>query len=209
MKRNFDVDAATWDQNEERLQMALGVADAMAQRLHIDGHEVALDYGTGTGVVALRLAPLVKEIVCADSSRGMLDVLDGKIRSSARTNARTLLLDLEQVRQEVALPRFDLVVSSMALHHIGDTAALLRSFFSLLAPEGRVALADLDTEPGDFHADNTGVRHFGFDRTSLAALAREAGFVDVAIDTAYRMKKSMPTGEVREFPIFLLTARKP
>jgi ubiquinone/menaquinone biosynthesis C-methylase UbiE len=209
MKRDFDAEAATWDQNEGRLQMALAVADAMARHLRPDGHEVVLDYGTGTGVVALRLAPLVKEVICADSSRGMLDAVEGKLRSSARSNARTLLLDLEQGQAEVALPQFDLVVSSMAMHHIADTGALLRSFFALLGPGGRVALADLDTEPGDFHADNTGVRHFGFDRASLAALAEAAGFVEVAIDTAYRMKKATSKGGEREFPIFLLTGRRP
>ena len=209
MKRDFDADAATWDQNEPRLRMALGVADAMADRLRLGGSEVVLDYGTGTGVVALRLAPLVKEVICADSSRGMLDVLEGKIRSSGRTNARTLLLDLEQERGHAGLPRLDVVTSSMAMHHIVDTAALLRSFFSFLGPGGRIALADLDTEPGDFHADNTGVHHFGFDRGRLEALAAQAGFDEVAIATAYRMKKPTAAGIERDFPIFLLTARRP
>jgi ubiquinone/menaquinone biosynthesis C-methylase UbiE len=209
MKRDFDAAAATWDQNEERLQMALGVADAMAAELRPAGGERVLDYGTGTGVVALRLAPQVKEIVCADSSRGMLDVLDGKLQTSGRTNARTMFLDLEQGRDGLGLPPFDLVVSSMAMHHIADTGALLGAFFSLLAPGGRMAVADLDTEPGDFHADNTGVRHFGFDRAKLQTLARDAGFVDVATSTAYRMKKTTAAGVEREFPIFLLTGRRP
>jgi ubiquinone/menaquinone biosynthesis C-methylase UbiE len=209
MKRDFDAAAATWDQNEERLQMALGVADAMADHLRPDGHERVLDYGTGTGVVALRLAPLVKEIVCADSSRGMLDVLDGKLQVAGRTNARTLLLDLEQGRAGLGFPPLDIVVSSMAMHHIADTGALLRSFFSLLAPGGRMAAADLDTEPGDFHADNTGVQHFGFDRTHVQTLARDAGFVEVATSTAYRMKKTTAAGVEREFPIFLLSGRRP
>jgi len=188
--------------------MALGVADAMAEYLQLGGHEVLLDYGTGTGVVALRLAPLAKEVICADSSRGMLDVLDGKIRSSGRTNARTILLDLEQIRGDVELPRVDVVVSSMAMHHIADTGALLRSFFSLLAPGGRIALADLDTEPGDFHEDNTGVQHVGFDRAQLEALAAEAGFVEVATSTTYRMKKQTAAGIERDFPIFLLTGQR-
>jgi ubiquinone/menaquinone biosynthesis C-methylase UbiE len=209
MKRDFDADAATWDQNQDRLHMALGVADAMAEHLRPAGEEVVLDYGTGTGVIGLRLAPHVKEVLCADSSRGMLDVLDGKIRSSGRSNARTMLLDLEHRAAEVKLPPLDLVVSSMAMHHITDTAVLLRSFFGFLAPGGRIALADLDTEPGDFHADNTGVEHFGFDRAELERLATSAGFTDVATSTAYTMKKTTAAGIEREFPIFLLTGRKP
>jgi ubiquinone/menaquinone biosynthesis C-methylase UbiE len=209
MKRDFDAEAETWDQNRPRLQMALGVADAMADHLQLTGSEIALDYGTGTGVVALRLAPLVKEIVCADSSRGMLEVLDGKLRASGRSNARTILLDLEQGRVDVELPPLDVVVSSMAMHHIVDTGALLRSFFSLLVPAGRIALADLDSEDGDFHSDNTGVQHFGFDRGKLEALATAAGFVEVTTRTAYRMKKTTAAGTEREFPLFLLTGRRP
>lgn len=208
MKRDFDADAATWDQNQERLRMALGVADAMAERLQPAGGEVVLDYGTGTGVVALRLAPHVKEVICADSSRGMLDVLDGKLRSSGRTNARTMVLDLEHTGPATKLPPLDVVVSSMAMHHIADTAALLRSFFGFLRPGGRIALADLDTEPGDFHADNTGVEHFGFDPAGLRALAAQAGFAEVASATAYQMRKTTATGGEREFPIFLLTGRR-
>jgi ubiquinone/menaquinone biosynthesis C-methylase UbiE len=187
------------------LQMALGIADAMAEQLQLGGSEVVLDYGTGTGVVGLRLAPAVKEVICADSSRGMLEVLDGKIKSSQRTNARTVFLDLEQPGAK--LPRVDVVVSSMAMHHIVDTGALLRSFSQMLAPGGRIAVADLDTEPGTFHADNTGVHHFGFDRVKLAALAVEAGFDAVTLQTAYRMKKETANG-AKEFPIFLLTAVK-
>ena len=76
----------------------------------------------------------------------------------------------------------------------------------LLRPGGRIAVADLDTEPGSFHADNTGVHHFGFDRTKLAELAVGAGFDGVTIHTAYRMKKTTADESTREFPIFLLTA---
>jgi tRNA (cmo5U34)-methyltransferase len=208
MKRDFDAAAATWDQNEARLQMALGVARAMADHLQLGGGEVVLDYGTGTGVVGLRLAALAKQVICADSSRGMLDVLDGKTQASGLTNVQTVLLDLERGAGDVRLPAFDVVVSSMAMHHIADTGALLRSLFAFLKPGGRIALADLDSEPGDFHDDNTGVEHFGFDRGEIAALAGAAGFARVATSTAYRMSKPRGTGE-REYPIFLLSGQRP
>jgi cyclopropane fatty-acyl-phospholipid synthase-like methyltransferase len=209
MKRDFDADAQTWDQNQDRLRMALAVADAMAAELRLSGGETLLDYGTGTGVVGLRLAPLVKGVLCADSSRGMLDVLDTKIRSSDRTNIRSVLLDLDQATEPSALiPPVDVLVSSMALHHIADTAALVRKFFALLRPGGRLALADLDTEPGDFHADNTGVEHFGFDRAHLERLVGEAGFGAVATRTAHTMTKTTAAGVEREFSIFLLTGRR-
>jgi len=204
MKRDFDREASTWDENPERLRRGLAIADAMAAWLQLRGDETVLDYGTGTGVVALRLAPRVGQVLCADSSRGMLDVLEGKIAAAGLKNARTLLLDLEQASQP-GLPTLDVLVSSMTLHHIADTAALARRVHTLLRPGGRIAVADLDSEPGDFHWDNTGVAHFGFDRVHLEQVFRDAGFSSVATTTATAMTKMTAAAVEKQFTIFLLT----
>ena len=69
----------------------------------------------------------------------------------------------------------------------------------------RALAADLDTEDGTFHPANTeGVFHQGFDRADLGKLLVDAGFVDVAFDTAVVVHK-----EQRAYPVFLVTARKP
>jgi cyclopropane fatty-acyl-phospholipid synthase-like methyltransferase len=100
--------------------------------------------------------------------------------------------------------RVDLVVSAMAMHHVADVAALLRALHAHLVPGGRVALADLDAEDGSFHPPGTeGVFHAGFDRAALGAQLAEAGFEDVAFDTATVVEK-----DGRRYPIFLVTARR-
>ena len=91
----------------------------------------------------------------------------------------------------------------MTLHHVADVEALLRKFFSLLAPGGCLALADLDAEDGTFHATREGIHHFGFDREAFAAQLATAGFVDVQFDTAARVAKA------RDYSVFLATAHKP
>jgi len=98
---------------------------------------------------------------------------------------------------------FDGIVSSMTMHHIEDVAAMFSRFNSLLEGGGFIAIADLDSEPGSFHSEDTGVFHHGFDRDTIVALARGAGFVDVEIHSASTVQK--PQGN---FSIFLLTARK-
>jgi len=208
MKRDFDREASTWDDNPVRLRMALEVADAMAAQLGLAGGETLLDYGTGTGVIGLRLAPLAKQVICADSSRGMLDVLEGKIAAAKLDNVRTVLLDLEQPKGEHGLPALDVLVSSMTLHHIADTAAIARTFHGLLPSGARIAVADLDIEPGDFHADNTGVEHFGFDRARTEQIFRDAGFTNVSTTTATTMTKTTAAGVERTFSIFLLTGQR-
>src|SRR5512145_640917 len=168
MKRDFDTAAKTWDANAERVRMSETIAAAMRVALDCSGTETLLDYGTGTGTVALGLHPFVKRVVAADASRGMLDVLNAKIS--------TLGLDLEH---DGALPegiRPDVIVSAMTLHHISDTARFVALLHASLPLGGKVAIADLDTEDGDFHSDNTGVEHFGFDRGALMQLFFAKGF---------------------------------
>jgi ubiquinone/menaquinone biosynthesis C-methylase UbiE len=145
----FDKAAVVWDKDPGRLQMAGTIADAMINALHPDGTELAMDYGTGTGNIALRFAPLVKRIIAADSAQGMLEVLKGKLLADGIT---TLEPREWSIGQDTAdMPRFDLIVSSMTLHHVQDTAAAARVFYELLQPGGRIAIADLDSDNGEFH----------------------------------------------------------
>ncbi len=95
MKRNFDSEAKNWDDNEYRLKMSLSIADTMTVALDPAGYETLIDYGAGTGVIALKLSERVGTVVAADSSKGMLEVLDAKIAASGLSNIRSLFLDLE------------------------------------------------------------------------------------------------------------------
>jgi SAM-dependent methyltransferase len=101
--------------------------------------------------------------------------------------------------------RADLIVSAMAMHHVSDTRALLRTLYDHLEPGGRIALADLDTEDGTFHPPGTeGVFHAGFDRATLGAMMKDAGFVAATFTTAVEVSK-----EDRTYPVFLVTASRP
>jgi ubiquinone/menaquinone biosynthesis C-methylase UbiE len=93
----------------------------------------ALDYGCGTGLVTLRLQPLVRTIVGADSSSGMLGVLTAKTTKQHLTNVQTRLVDFEH--GEKIEGKFHLVMSSMTLHHVQDTARLFEQWHALLLPE--------------------------------------------------------------------------
>jgi 2-polyprenyl-3-methyl-5-hydroxy-6-metoxy-1,4-benzoquinol methylase len=136
----------------------------------------------------------------------MLDALREKIETTGAANVRT------DGREPGAMAdsgeRFDLIISSMALHHVSDTAALLGTFFRLLDTGGMIALADLDAEEGDFHSDNTGVEHFGFSRPALERMCADTGFSAVEIHDAFRMPRTTAGGEEREYGIFLMTAVK-
>ncbi len=205
-KRDFDKEAAAWD-TPQRLRLAGDIFSALEREIPLSAGMDAVDFGCGTGLLALALAPRVKSVTGVDSSRGMLEVLDGKIERLGLTNARTRWMDLEGGDR---LPGpCHLLVSAMALHHVPDVAALLAAFRGALRPGGHLALADLEAEDGSFHGDNTGVFHFGFEREALRRLAAGAGFVDVRDRPASDIEKPGPDGRLRKYPVFLLAARAP
>ncbi len=205
-KKDFDKEAASWDENPGRVKLANDIAAAIIREARPSGEMEALDYGCGTGLVTLRLQPHVKTILGADSSRGMLGVLEGKVKAQGISNVRTVLVDFE--KGERISGAFHMIISSMTMHHVKDTGELLRQWHALLHPGGLLAAADLDAEDGLFHSDNTGVFHFGFDRGYLKTLLTRNGFHDVRVVTAATMTRDVEGKGKREFPVFLLIAKK-
>jgi SAM-dependent methyltransferase len=195
----FHDKAADWDSRPVPLQISEGVFAALVARVPLGADLTVMDFGAGTGLIAGKVAPRVKHIVAVDVSAAMLEQLAAKPELAGKVEivCRDIL--------EVPLSRtVDLVVSAMAMHHVQDTRRLAQTLAAHLAPGGRVALADLDTEDGTFHpADIEGVYHHGFDRAALGALLAEAGFGDVRFDTACEVSR-----EGRTYPIFLVTATK-
>ncbi len=210
-KRDFDKEAAQWDQDPRRVRLAADVAGAIAREAGPTRQMDALDYGCGTGLVTLLLQPLVNTITAADTSSGMLDVLKEKITAGNIKNVEPVFIDLEggagTGKPFIEGRKFHLIVSSMTMHHVPDTAALLRMWHELLLPGGLISVADLDTEDGSFHSDNAGVFHYGFDRAALMELMRQAGFSGLRDATASTMVREVE-GKDRKFTVFLITGRK-
>jgi cyclopropane fatty-acyl-phospholipid synthase-like methyltransferase len=196
----FDQAAATWDQEDRRVRLAREVAGAIATRIALSGEMRALDFGCGTGLVTLELAPKVGAMAGADTSSGMLDVLAEKARS---LGLRVHLIPLDDTGTGGLGGLYDLIVSSMTLHHIADAPALLQHFSRHLVPGGRVALADLDEEDGSFHEDATGVHHRGFSRADFQHWLAVAGFSGIHLETVAHSVKGG-----RDYPVFLATARR-
>lgn len=206
MPHHFDQAAAKWEEKPARLELARAVADRIITEIKPAPDMTALEFGCGTGLVTFGLAPHVKEILAVDTSRNMLEVLGKKIQESGIATIHPRYLDL--TAEDLPRDRFDLIFSSMAIHHVPDVPALLVIFHHLLKPGGRVALADLDTEDGGFHKDVPGVYHLGFDRKEFGGWLMNAGFTDVSAVTAHVIRReNAVTGKPHEFPVFLMTGK--
>lgn len=206
MSGQFDrKTAAAWDEKPQRVHLARTVARTMIRALRPKPGWTVLDYGAGTGLVSLEFAPLVRTVLAADASEDMLAVLRDKLARLNLTTVRPLRWTAGRPLPE--LPRPDAVVSSMVLHHVADVPGLVRTFRELLPRDGRVAVADLDPDGGQFHSELR-AEHDGFERAALARVFREAGFTDLTFVTAAEVNKPGADGVNRAFSVFLLTGTR-
>jgi len=205
-QRDFDKEASSWDDNPGRLRMTNAIADAIIAEIRLSKDMDVLDFGSGTGIIAVRLSPLVHSVTAVDGSQGMLDVLQTKAKSFNLTNINTRRLDFEG--EETLQGSFDVLVCSMTLHHIKEIGLLFSQFYKVLRPGGRLCIADLDSDGGQFHQNNEGVQHFGFDRAELRSILADAGFADIRDRTATEVLKPVAGGGMRSFSLFLTTGLK-
>jgi ubiquinone/menaquinone biosynthesis C-methylase UbiE len=165
-----------------------------------------LDFGCGTGLISLHLQPHVRSLCGVDSSAGMLQVFQAKLKERDITNISATFLDASKYTRIEG--SFHLIVSGMTMHHIVDVGSLLKEFHRILLPGGQICVADLDTEDGSFHIDKTGVEHFGFDRPKMASMFGSAGFVEIRDVTAARIISDADKRKRREYTVFLMIAHK-
>ena len=195
----FAHKSKNWDMKSRRVTNARNIAELIVKNIELDKHMEIMDFGAGTGLLGFFIAPFVKKIVAVDNSPSMLLEFKNKC-DEFQCETEAVEKDLSC---EILDRKFDGIISSMTIHHLEDTLALFRKFYDMLHDGGFIAIADLDTEDGSFHSDNTGVFHHGFDREVLQVIAEEVGFKDVKFDTASTINKPH-----RDFTVFLLTARK-
>lgn len=199
-QRDFNAAALKWDEEPRRVKLAGEIADAITAAIPLAATWDALDFGCGTGLVTLQLAPHLRSMTGIDSSQGMIERLEAKIPDGGFSNVRAELCDLE--KGDLPTGRYHLITSAMTLHHIPKIVPLLRSLKTLLHPGGWIALADLESDGGRFHEDPTGVFHHGFSIEELSTMLTEAGFSSIAITTATKVVK----GD-QSFPVLLATAQ--
>ena len=195
---HFDTSAREWDQRPTSLQLA-PVPERLLAQLPLRASDHVLDFGAGTGLLSTAIAPRVAHVTALDTSAPMLQVLDEKGVANITTRQQDIFAGLPE--------QYHAIVSCMAMHHVADTAALLRAFAAALHSGGRIALVDLYAEDGSFHGDNAakGVQHFGFEPGALQALAEQAGLTDIAFSEILCVQHR----NGRAYPLFLMTGRKP
>jgi ubiquinone/menaquinone biosynthesis C-methylase UbiE len=207
-RERFDKVASSWDTEPLRLDLATAVSEAIRTSIQLTKRMTALEIGCGTGLLTTSLAESLARIDAADSSEGMLSVLKEKINLMGIDNIRPFRCDFVE---NVTLPfssEYHIAYCSMTMHHMRDIDLFLAKCYSLLQPDGILAIADLEREDGSFHGNMPGIEHFGFEPENLAQKFTENGFINTAVKTIHIISKKDLQGIFRTYPVFLLTAAK-
>ncbi|MBP7216235.1 MAG: class I SAM-dependent methyltransferase [Candidatus Omnitrophica bacterium] len=139
-------------------------------------HDVVLDIGTGSGIIAHTLSPQVRHTIALDISTSMLDLaLKHRVRNEIflRCDARNLPLMSGSVSR---------VTARMVFHHIIDGAQLaMKECFRVLSEGGRMVFSE--GVPPSEHVKPFYTKMFKlkeeritFMEDDLEALMRKAGF---------------------------------
>ena len=195
----FAHKSKSWDMSSRRVKNARNIAELIVKNISLNKTMELMDFGAGTGLLSYFIAPYVKKITAVDNSPSMLLEFKNKCNEFA---CKTEVIE-KDLSTHTLDRKFDGIISSMTVHHIKDLVDLFSKFYNMLNENGFIAIADLDTEDGSFHSDNTGVHHHGFDREVLKEIAEETGFREVSFDTASVISKPH-----REFTVFLMRAVK-
>lgn len=137
---------------------------------------VVLDYACGTGSISRRLAPHCKTLIGADISQGMVDQFNKGLQDDGTLSEKMRAVRAELKGEETELEgmKFDLVLCTLAYHHIADIMATTRILAFFLKPGGTLLV--IDTPALDMSAVPTDF---------VPTIAHKGGISEAAIKDAY------------------------
>ncbi|MDX1829913.1 MAG: class I SAM-dependent methyltransferase [Lutibacter sp.] len=203
---HFDKQAKEWDNDPNKVLRAKKVAAEIKNFIKPVKNSSALEFGCGTGLLSYQLKDYFNTITLTDTSKGMIDVLQQKIKNENITNFNPLLINL--LDEKLAKNNFDVIYTMMTLHHILDIPKILNIFNSLLNTHGYLCIADLVKEDGSFHANHPDFDgHNGFDKEELSNLLKANGFIVEYYNIYFEIEKEV-NNKIQKYPLFLMICKK-
>jgi len=120
--------------------------DLVVQSSSVKKNDCVLDLGCGTGLLSLKFLKKADCLIQAvDSSSEMLEVFKGKIKKLDLSKNITCKLEKAE-RLTFKENSFDIIASTVTLHHVKNKYPVIRKINRLLKPGGRFVLGDIDMD---------------------------------------------------------------
>lgn len=172
MEHHFNYRAESFDSPKNQFLADLVNAEIKQQVSELSTKSI-LDFGGGTGLIALPLAKQAKSVTLVDIAEKMLEQARIKVKNQKLENLHLIQQDLLLKPLEQT---YDLIIVSRVLHHMPHLDSSLAMFQEHLTPGGQLFIADYTVPDGENH---------GFIISELEETLKNHGFSDIQTQILY------------------------
>lgn len=172
MEHHFNHRAEFFDSPKNQFLADLVNAEIKQQISELSTKSI-LDFGGGTGLIALPLAKQAKSVTLVDIAEKMLEQARIKVKNQKLKNLHLIQQDLLLKPLEQT---FDLIIVSRVLHHMPHLDSSLAMFKEHLTLGGQLFIADYTVPDGENH---------GFIVSELEETLKNHGFSDIQTQILY------------------------
>jgi ubiquinone/menaquinone biosynthesis C-methylase UbiE/DNA-binding transcriptional ArsR family regulator len=181
----FKTNAAEWERIRALHAPEKDVEAAIARHLTAQRIENFLDAGTGTGRMLELIAPHAGRAVGIDVSPDMLAIARDRLLRAGLHNAQVRLADTYRLPfpNGNAGQGFDVVLFHQVLHYLDDPGAAVAEAARVMAPGGRLLIADFAPHREEFLRDEYAHRRLGFSDKEVESWFAAAGLSNAGSET--------------------------
>lgn len=152
-----------------------------AFRTLLPNHGLAVDVGTGDGMLLELLAPLFDRVVAVDRSAEQLKAAERRLLARRYDHVELVRADYDDpavARRVAALGGADGVFAVRLLHHAPKPQQVVSFLGSLARPGGKVVIIDYLSHDDERMRERQADLWLGFEREELFAFAESAGLIN-------------------------------
>ncbi len=150
--------------------------DLVVESSEVKSKDIVLDIGCGTGLLSLKFLQKADCMIFGvDNSPEMLEIFKNKIEKlNLSRKISTKLGDVENL--DFKDKKFDIIASTVTLHHVKNKLPVIKKIFERLKPGGRFILGDIDVDTtGDLRDPERLLRIIGFLKEEFVLAMKEGG----------------------------------
>jgi ubiquinone/menaquinone biosynthesis C-methylase UbiE len=173
--------ANEYDRTLGKIKRHHDMLDLAVEMSEVKSGEHILDIGCGTGLLSLKFLDAAEcTIVGVDLSEEMMNIWKNKIHELNLSKQVTVHIgDAANLEFEDGV--FDIIASTVTLHHIKDKQWAINKIYNFLSPNGRLIIGDLDVDTSGSPTDIKRLRHILDYLTEELALALHDGGVEAFV----------------------------